>query len=539
MKNRPSWQCSFSLQGGTGIWMYRWGWVHLLTNGVVILIGLSMGFRCGWHSWLGKQSAWFVWEDKCYRLSSQRFEHHFVKEEICDRQWNYICWPIADWEGCEARSCQDFGLVRLSCTEGRYFAHMSVHLMVQTAKKNVFQWLEEHQTEFEKIKRLLTSDMVIWGKQHLICVDHWSGFQMFFFFLIFHLLLRLQWSASARFFIQPDHWFDSVLHGGGEIGRCTPRSWLQKKFQQNGALGLHSDAEQARGIGRQHCPGLRVPQGKEHDHHRRPQSALSTTPERQFAGECSWVSDLLHYQAAFNLGLESRSCGWGRWAGGLPFLDDTTLFNAASMDRAVRHCSVARKVETFNDLQLGDDLDELSGRASAIGMKINEWKTQLLVISPPNRCTTVASFTAGEGIVVGSVNKLQLVGFTFGDSPDAGEHVQILVDWYGRKKWMLYHLRNAGFKADQLYKLYACYIRSIIEYCAPVYHSLLNRGQEEQLERLQRHAIRVCNGYKTPVEQHMEAAAISTLKDRRVRRIDKFIWKGRPTQSSSQPPFPS
>ena len=34
------------------------------------------------------------------------------------------------------------------------FAHMSVHLRVLTAKKNVFQWLEEHQSEFDKIKRL-------------------------------------------------------------------------------------------------------------------------------------------------------------------------------------------------------------------------------------------------------------------------------------------------------------------------------------------------------------------------------------------------
>ena len=41
------------------------------------------------------------------------------------------------------------------------FAHMSVNLRALTAKRNVFQWLEEHQEEFDKIKRLLTSDMVV------------------------------------------------------------------------------------------------------------------------------------------------------------------------------------------------------------------------------------------------------------------------------------------------------------------------------------------------------------------------------------------
>ena len=41
------------------------------------------------------------------------------------------------------------------------FSHMSVHLWALTAKKNVFQWLEEHQAEFDKIKHLLTSDIVV------------------------------------------------------------------------------------------------------------------------------------------------------------------------------------------------------------------------------------------------------------------------------------------------------------------------------------------------------------------------------------------
>ena len=41
------------------------------------------------------------------------------------------------------------------------FAHMTVRLRELTAKKNVFLWLEEHQSEFEKVKKLLTSDMVV------------------------------------------------------------------------------------------------------------------------------------------------------------------------------------------------------------------------------------------------------------------------------------------------------------------------------------------------------------------------------------------
>ena len=41
------------------------------------------------------------------------------------------------------------------------FAHWSVHLRALTAKKNSFLSLQDHQEEFEKIKQLLTSYMVV------------------------------------------------------------------------------------------------------------------------------------------------------------------------------------------------------------------------------------------------------------------------------------------------------------------------------------------------------------------------------------------
>lgn len=94
-----------------------------------------------------------------------------------------------------------------------------------------------------------------------------------------------------------------------------------------------------------------------------------------------------------------------------------------------------------------------------------------------------------------------------------------------KKKWMLHHLSEAGFKGQHLYKLYCCYIRSIIEYGSPVYHSLLNGAQELRLERLQRHALRVCFGYHRPIKEVMGELGISTLKDRRGRRCDNFIRK--------------
>ena len=85
-------------------------------------------------------------------------------------------------------------------------------------------------------------------------------------------------------------------------------------------------------------------------------------------------------------------------------------------------------------------------------MAINGKKTQLLVMSlpgPPNSCHTVASFATQAGDTVTSVDTMKLVGSTLG----AGAHVESIAEKYKRKKWMLYHLRDAGFKGTHLFKL--------------------------------------------------------------------------------------
>ena len=133
---------------------------------------------------------------------------------------------------------------------------------------------------------------------------------------------------------------------------------------------------------------------------------------------------------------------------------------------------------------------------------------------------------------------MKLVGFTFGSDPGAGAHVESIEEQYKRRKWMLYHLMEAGIRGRQLYRLYCCYIRSLIEYCSPVYHALLNGGQEQQLERLQRHAVRVCFGCRVPVEESMRANSIETLKERRVKRCDAFITRARNNPRFSQDWFP-
>ena len=206
------------------------------------------------------------------------------------------------------------------------------------------------------------------------------------------------------------------------------------------------------------------------------------------------------------------------------YVDDTTLVDIVSTSDASFHFSTQTPRAHMEGLELQEDLRRLTGKVESINMKINAKKTQLLVISPPNGFEHTASLEAG-GTTIRSVDKLKLVGFTFGRDPGAGEHVRAVEDKIRRKIWMLYKLRSAGFCGGVLYKLYCCYLRAIIEYCSVVYHSMLNQGQAWDLERLQQLAVRICYGTDRGTDAIMADNAIESLEERRIRRCDAFLRK--------------
>ena len=206
------------------------------------------------------------------------------------------------------------------------------------------------------------------------------------------------------------------------------------------------------------------------------------------------------------------------------YVDDTTLVDVVQTEEAALHITTAATNAHFGGLALEEDFAVLESRAEEIKMKGNAKKTELLVIAPTNGNDYTASINTANHTIE-SVKKMKLVGFTFGPRPGASEHVMAIEDKIRRKVWMLYKLRSAGFKGDSLFKLYCCYLRSIIEYCSVLYHAMLTGGQSWDLERLQRLAIRICYGNASTTDELMASNAVETLEERRARRCDIFLRK--------------
>ena len=210
---------------------------------------------------------------------------------------------------------------------------------------------------------------------------------------------------------------------------------------------------------------------------------------------------------------------------GFKYIDNTTLFQAAGLSSAVRHITTGEGLEELRNLAVDFAFQNIIREAEKIGMKINKKKTQLLIVSPSNGYLTSAVMGMDDGEKIESVREFKLVGFHFGSKPNVAAHVGAMKAKFRRRVWMLYHLWRAGFRDMVLFRLYCCYVRSVLEYCSPVYHPLLSAGQTVELEKMNRQAIRICFGFDEPVERVMERTGIETLLQRRTRRMDSFIRK--------------
>ena len=109
----------------------------------------------------------------------------------------------------------------------------------------------------------------------------------------------------------------------------------------------------------------------------------------------------------------------------------------------------------------------------------------------------------------------------FGSEPNVNEHIKEIQKKFRGRFWALIHLRNAGFSGDQIVD----HLRPIIEYCSVIYHPLLTVSQSEQIERMQKQALRLAYGWDRSYEQLCAEKNITTLQHRRESYIDRFTEK--------------
>ena len=118
-----------------------------------------------------------------------------------------------------------------------------------------------------------------------------------------------------------------------------------------------------------------------------------------------------------------------------------------------------------------------------------------------------------------------MLGFVFSPKPNPDAQLQHLIRKANKTFFVIVKHKRNGLPNDKLREIYTSVLRSVLEYSNVVYHSMLNKHQENLLEKIQKRALRAIYGYKHNYEELLRMSGLPTLKGRRETAFAKFASK--------------
>ena len=94
-------------------------------------------------------------------------------------------------------------------------------------------------------------------------------------------------------------------------------------------------------------------------------------------------------------------------------------------------------------------------------------------------------------------------------------HVEMICKKVAVSLYFLRQLKRAKVPANDLLSFYSTCIRPVAEYACPVFHTALPQYLSDQLERLQKRALRIISTNDLSYRQALEVINIPALYDRR------------------------
>ena len=205
------------------------------------------------------------------------------------------------------------------------------------------------------------------------------------------------------------------------------------------------------------------------------------------------------------------------------YIDDTSLVECTAGE-CIRHITGAAPTEVVNVGEIHSLFEAIIRHAEGIGMRVNCLKTQMLCMAPDNGYNTLANLNIG-GVQIPSNPTMKLLGFNLSSAPGVAHHVAAIKEKFRKRFWTLIHLKRAGLTGTQLFKIYATLVRPVLEVNSVVFHSMLNKGQVAEIERMQKQVVRLCFGFTCPYAEAIRIHDLRTLEARRVTAIQRFVSK--------------
>ena len=177
------------------------------------------------------------------------------------------------------------------------------------------------------------------------------------------------------------------------------------------------------------------------------------------------------------------------------YVDDYNVVEQLRQRDAIHHITQYGHSTDIHATKTEEIFNLLQANASSIGMKVNPDKTQMLCISATQtKCK--ANLTSETGERIASTDSLKLLGFHFNTSAGPNAHIQKLKSKFNSRLWSLRYLKKSGMELSDLRKAYVCFLRPLLEYAVPAFHSMMTGEQSDLLESLQARALKIIYGFQ-------------------------------------------
>ena len=189
------------------------------------------------------------------------------------------------------------------------------------------------------------------------------------------------------------------------------------------------------------------------------------------------------------------------------------LDTTADMWKYVDDTSISELVEKGHASNIQNVVSDLSRQSISEGFELNESKCKELRISFARRKPEFDPLVV-NGKPLEIVTGVKVLGLNISSDLKWNMHIMELVKKANCRLYFLKQLKRASVAPRELTLFYITCIRSILEYACPVFHRSLPAYLSEDLERLQKRALRIIYPH-IHYSRALEVLRISTLFERR------------------------
>ena len=220
------------------------------------------------------------------------------------------------------------------------------------------------------------------------------------------------------------------------------------------------------------------------------------------------------------------------------YIDDFNVIERIRETDAIAHYTTGPTTTKIHAQGSESIFSSIEEESSAINMKVNPSKTQILCISTSTNAKAT-SYIRHQNSRIESGQELKILGFNFDRRPTVHCHVEKMITKARGRLWSMRHLKNSGLGQHDLINIYKTYLRPILDYATPCYHPQLTQEQSAEIERVQADAMRIIFGkfvsYGTVIEHEM----IEEHRVRREKAVAKFATKALRNEKFSGTWFPT